>query len=186
VAAPGALIEQGWIRGARRIASPNQDARPAGMAIDLVIIHAISLPPGEFGGPYVAQLFTNCLDPGAHPYFAEIAHLRVSAHFLIGRSGELTQFVAIDRRAWHAGESVWEGRPACNDYALGIELEGTDEAPFTDAQYAALALLLGALRARLPALTPDRIVGHADVAPGRKTDPGPHFDWSRLRRSLIA
>jgi len=152
--------------------------------VDLVVIHAISLPPGEFGGSHVVELFQNRLDATAHAYFAGIAELRVSAHFLLDRAGVLNQFVPIDARAWHAGVSIWQDRPACNDYSVGIELEGCDDRPFADAQYGALATLLADLRAALPAVTPGRVVGHADVAPGRKTDPGPFFDWARLRRSL--
>lgn len=168
---------EGWIAGARRAPSPNCDARPEGAAIELVVIHAISLPPGEFGGPGVEQLFSNRLDPGAHPYFAQIAALRVSAHFFIRRDGELVQFVPCALRAWHAGVSNWAGRERCNDFSVGIELEGDDDTPFTDAQYATLNAVLAALRAVYPVCA---VAGHADIAPGRKTDPGPHFDWSRL------
>jgi len=169
---------KGWVEGARRVASPNCDERPAGGAIELVVIHAISLPPGEFGGPHIADLFCNRLDCGAHPYFAGLHGLKVSSHFLIRRDGELVQFVSCAQRAWHAGESSWRGRSRCNDFSLGIELEGTDETPFTDAQYAQLAGLTRALAAAYPVTD---IVGHADIAPGRKTDPGPHFDWPRFR-----
>ncbi len=178
--------DRGWLPGMRRIESPNHDARPPGAAVELVVIHAISLPPGEFGGGYIEQLFTNCLDAGAHPYFAGIATLRVSAHFLIDRGGRPTQFVALDQRAWHAGESCWQGRHACNDFSIGIELEGCDELPFTDAQYAALDDLLDALMARYPRLGRDCLAGHSDIAPGRKTDPGPCFDWARAGRALPA
>ena len=171
---------------ATRIESPNCDARPPATAIDLIVIHAISLPPGAFGGPYIAQFFTNELEISAHAYFQEIADLCVSTHFLIDRAGQLTQFVAIDDRAWHAGESAWQGRSACNDFSLGIELEGSDEAPYTDSQYTALEDLILALMQHLPDITPARIVGHCDISPGRKTDPGAYFDWSRLRRSLSA
>lgn len=157
--------------------SPNHDLRPAGHAIDLVVIHAISLPPGEFGGPGVEQLFTNRLDPEAHPYYRDIANLRVSAHFLIRRNGYLIQFVPCDLRAWHAGASCWQGRERCNDFSIGIELEGCDEQAFTDVQYQVLAELIAALRQRYPI---DAITGHSDIAPQRKTDPGPHFDWSRI------
>ena len=168
----------GWIEGARRVASPNCDERPRGDAIELIVIHAISLPPGEFGGPQIADLFCNRLDCGAHPYFAALRGLRVSSHFLIRRDGELVQFVPCAQRAWHAGESSWRGRMRCNDFSLGIELEGADETPFTDAQYARLAELARALAAAYPIAD---IVGHSDIAPGRKTDPGPHFDWARFR-----
>lgn len=174
----------GWLPGARHVASPNHDERPAGTIIDLVVLHAISLPPDEFGGPYVEALFTNRLDPRAHPYFADLESLRVSAHFFIDRGGALTQFVPLGARAWHAGVSRWQGRERCNDFSVGIELEGCDTRPFEDAQYATLARLLAELFARLPALGRERVVGHSDVAPGRKTDPGPCFDWGRARRDL--
>ena len=157
------------------------EARSA--APSLAVIHGISLPPGRFGGPGVIDLFTNRLDPTAHPYFAGIARLRVSAHFLIRRRGELLQFVACDERAWHAGASEWRGRTGCNDYSIGFELEGTDDRPYTAAQYVRLARLIRLLRRRYPL---DDIVGHSDVAPGRKTDPGPAFDWAKLRRLLAA
>lgn len=167
----------GWVSGVRRIPSPNRDARPPGEAISLVVIHNISLPPGEFGGPGVIELFTNRLDPTAHPYYETLRDLRVSAHFFVRRGGELIQFVPCGERAWHAGVSCWRGRERCNDFSLGIELEGTDDLPYTDAQYAALNHLLAALRAAYPIAD---IVGHSDIAPGRKTDPGPHFDWGRV------
>lgn len=157
--------------------SPNCDARPADANIELVVIHAISLPPDEFGGQGIIQLFTNCLDSDAHPYYATIHGLRVSAHFLVRRDGELLQFVSCSQRAWHAGVSSWRGRGACNDFSLGIELEGCDGIAFTDSQYATLNHLLEELHARYPIVD---VVGHSDVAPGRKTDPGPCFDWSRL------
>jgi AmpD protein len=171
---------QGWLPVATREPSPNFDARPQGATIDLIVIHAISLPPDEFDGPGIIELFTNRLDPAAHPYYASICALRVSAHFLIRRDGELIQFVGCEHRAWHAGASSWRGRSACNDFSLGIELEGCDSVAFTDAQYRALAILVDQLRARYPIVD---IVGHSDIAPGRKTDPGPHFDWLRLRDS---
>lgn len=190
-------VETGLIRGVRYLPSPNQDARPPGAPgsgapgapsadIELVVIHGISLPPGEFGGPWIDALFASALDPAAHPYFAEIAHLRVSAHALVRRRGEVTQYVPFYRRAWHAGVSSFRGRPACNDFSVGIELEGADEVPYAGAQYRTLAHLLRALLAAYPALDADRIVGHSDVAPGRKTDPGPAFDWGRLRRLLYS
>ena len=186
MAALASGFEGGWLAGAQRIDSPNHDARPPGTVVDLVVLHAISLPPGQFGGPYVCQLFTNSLDGAAHEYFASICGMRVSAHFMIERSGRVLQFVAVHRRAWHAGESRWLGRTACNDFSLGIELEGTDDVAFTDAQYAALIDLLTASFRLLPALSVERIVGHSDIAPGRKTDPGPLFDWPRLRGALGA
>jgi AmpD protein len=171
----------GWVGAARRVPSPNHDARPSGTAITLAVIHGISLPPGSFGGPGIVDLFTNRLDPAAHPYYAGIAQLRVSEHFLIRRRGELVQFVACGERAWHAGASAWRGRAGCNDYSIGIELEGTDDRAYTAAQYRRLARLIRLLRRRYP--LPD-LAGHSEVAPGRKTDPGPAFDWDRLRRLL--
>ncbi|MCG6943023.1 MAG: 1,6-anhydro-N-acetylmuramyl-L-alanine amidase AmpD [Thiohalocapsa sp.] len=174
----------GWLPGARRVDSPNFDQRPDGTVIDLLVIHNISLPPGEFGGPWVEQLFCGRLDGGAHPYFAAIADNPVSAHLFIRRDGEAMQFVDLGKRAWHAGRSCWQGRAECNDYAIGVELEGTDHLPFSDAQYARLAVLTADIMRRFPAITGERIVGHSDVAPGRKTDPGPAFDWSRYRRLL--
>jgi AmpD protein len=173
--------KDGLAEGARFVSSPNCDERPAGCLVDLLVIHHISLPPGEFGGPGVVELFTNRLDPAAHPYYAAIAGAKVSAHFLIRRDGELIQFVACAKRAWHAGESSWKGRARCNDFSVGIELEGTGETPFAAAQYARLAALTRALRARYPITG---IAGHSDVAPGRKTDPGPSFDWPRYRALL--
>ncbi len=173
---------QGWLEGVRRIPSPNCDERPAWEAITLVVIHNISLPPGEFGGEGVIELFTNRLDPAGHPYYATIKDLRVSAHFLIRRDGELIQFVPCSKRAWHAGVSSWRGRARCNDYAIGIELEGTDDLPYTDDQYAVLNDVLATLRAAYPI---EAVVGHADIAPGRKTDPGPAFDWARLEANQV-
>lgn len=176
----------GLLRGARFVNSPNCDDRPPGAAVDVAVVHAISLPPGEFGGGHVERLFLNQLDPGAHPYFAQLDGVRVSAHFYIDRSGELVQYVPVTRRAWHAGVSCCEGRECVNDFSVGIELEGSDEVAFTDAQYECLAAVLRALMAACPGLTPQRVYGHSDVAPGRKTDPGPHFDWARLRRLCAA
>ncbi len=173
-----------WLEGARIVPSPNRDARPPGEEISLVVIHAISLPPGEFGGPWIDALFTNTLDPGAHPFFASIAALEVSSHFLIRRDGELVQYVPLEERAWHAGRSCFEGRERCNDFSIGIELEGCDEQPFDERQYQRLIPLLRRLMARYPAITTERVVGHCHIAPGRKSDPGPHFDWARLRREL--
>lgn len=170
----------GWLVGVRRVVSPNQDERPQGERIRLIVIHSISLPPGRFGGDAIEQLFTNRLNPAGHPYFVEVHHLRVSAHFLVRRDGELIQFVATTRRAWHAGVSCWRGRERCNDFAIGIEVEGADDQDFSEAQYARLAALVRQLRERHPI---EAVVGHADIAPGRKTDPGPHFDWRRLGES---
>jgi len=172
---------EGFLAGARRVASPNCDERPAGAVVSLVVLHAISLPPGVFGGDAIERLFTNRLDPGAHPAFAPIAGLRVSAHFLLRRDGELIQFVSADKRAWHAGESSWRGRNACNDYSIGVELEGDERAPFSDAQYEGLTGLLARLRRMYPLRD---IAGHEDIAPQRKRDPGPQFDWPRLLRAL--
>ncbi len=173
-----------WILEARRCPSPNCDSRPDGCAIDTVVIHGISLPPGEFGGAEVEALFCNRLDPSAHPYFSEISHLEVSAHLFIRRDGSLVQFVPLSQRAWHAGESEFCGRTRCNDFSVGIELEGTDEDLYEDAQYVRLLSILKLLMQTWPGITPDRIVGHSDIAPGRKTDPGPAFDWARVRRAL--
>ena len=165
----------------RIVDSPNQDARPPGVEISLVVIHSISLPPGEYGGEHIERLFTNRLDPAAHPYFREVHALKVSSHFLIRRDGEVVQFVPPERRAWHAGVSSWRGRERCNDFSVGIELEGADDSPFADPQYAALASLLTDLRTQLPLRA---IAGHSEIAPGRKTDPGAQFDWSRLLAAL--
>jgi len=165
----------------RIVDSPNCDERPAGVEVSLVILHSISLPPGEYGGDSIERLFTNCLDPQAHPYFQEIRGLKVSSHFLIRREGEVVQFVPVERRAWHAGASAWRGRSRCNDFSIGIELEGTEDDAFTDAQYRALTSLLKELRTRLPLRD---VAAHSDVAPGRKTDPGARFDWARLLAGL--
>ena len=175
------LDDDGVLQGARRIASPNCDDRPAGAAIELLVIHNISLPPGEFGGPGIIDLFTNRLDFGAHPYYRELTGLKVSSHFLLRRHGEIIQFVPCGMRAWHAGESNWRGRSRCNDFSIGIELEGSDEGQFDDAQYEQLAELTRALQAKYPIAD---IAGHSDIAPGRKTDPGPRFDWARYRELL--
>jgi len=169
------------VRAATQVPSPNCDDRPPGSEITLLVVHNISLPPGVFGGPGIAQLFTNELDPTSHPYFATIAELRVSAHFVIGRDAALTQFVPCARRAWHAGASSWRGRPNCNDFSVGVELEGTDELPYEPGQYRVLARLTRALLKRYPIVD---LAGHCDIAPGRKTDPGPAFDWARFRRLL--
>ena len=175
------LDAEGWLSGVRRVASPNCDERPAGSEISLLVVHSISLPPGEYGGGAIEQLFTNRLDPAAHSYFGEIAGLKVSAHFLVRRDGALTQFVPTKLRAWHAGASSWRGRSACNDFSIGVELEGTDDAPFEGAQYRQLATLIRNLREELPLRD---IAAHSDIAPGRKTDPGPGFDWPRLLAAL--
>ena len=160
------------------------DERPAQMPISLLVVHNISLPPGQFGGGYIEALFCNRLDPEGHPYFREIHHLRVSAHLLIDRAGRITQFVPFDRRAWHAGVSNYRGVERCNDFAVGVELEGVDDLPYTDKQYDTLAAVARTLIAEYPQLDTQRIVGHSDIAPGRKTDPGSAFDWLRLRALL--
>jgi AmpD protein len=182
--APDMNIINHWLESARRIVSPNADARPDLEDISLIVLHYISLPPGQFGFGYIDQLFTNALEVEADPYFKEIARLRVSAHALIRRDGEIVQYVPLDRRAWHAGLSSFRGRPGCNDYSIGIELEGTEDLPFTDRQYEALAEVLEALFREYPGLSPERVAGHSDIAPGRKTDPGPCFDWARLAPAL--
>lgn len=176
-----AFDRRGWLARVRRVPSPNADARPAGAEVSLVVIHGISLPPGQFGGDAILRLFTNRLDPDGHPYYATIAALRVSSHFLIRRDGSLVQFVPCEARAWHAGVSRWKGRERCNDFSIGIELEGTDERPYTTRQYRRLAALVRRLRSRWPVRD---VAGHSDIAPGRKTDPGPAFDWPRFRRLL--
>ncbi|HJU24576.1 MAG TPA: 1,6-anhydro-N-acetylmuramyl-L-alanine amidase AmpD [Casimicrobiaceae bacterium] len=176
-----AVGDDGRASTALQVPSPNCDERPRDTAISLLVVHGISLPPGEFGGDAIERLFTNRLDPGAHPYFASIAALRVSAHFLIRRNGALVQFVPCRQRAWHAGESMWRGRSRCNDFSVGIELEGCDDVPYADAQYAMLGGIARALARRYPIA---EIVGHSDIAPGRKTDPGAAFDWTRLAGSL--
>jgi AmpD protein len=179
-------LESGLMRGVRQIASPNCDSRPPGVEADLIVVHGISLPPGEFGGPWIDRLFTNALPPDAHPYFAEIASLRVSAHLSIRRDGTITQYVKFTERAWHAGQSSYDGREACNDFSIGVELEGTDTLAYDALQYHALAQSVAALCAAYPRLAPARLVGHSDIAPGRKTDPGPAFDWPHARRLIVA
>lgn len=176
----------GWIDGVRRVPSPNYDERPAGAELELIVVHGISLPPGEFGTGWIDRFFSNELPADAHPFFATIHTSTVSAHVLIARDGTLTQYVSFNRRAWHAGKSEYCGRSACNDFSVGIELEGTDELPYESAQYRALATLIAALRRAYPTLRDAEVVGHSDIAPGRKTDPGPAFDWSRFERELAA
>lgn len=178
--------ETGWVRRVRRVASPNRDERPPGTELALIVVHGISLPPGRFGGGWIDRLFCNDLPADADPYFASIAGLKVSAHALIVRDGKVTQYVPFGLRAWHAGRSSHRGRTACNDFSIGIELEGTDDRPYTAKQYRALAALIRALRVAYPSLREADVVGHSDIAPGRKTDPGPSFDWRRLRRLLGA
>lgn len=175
------IIKDGWLQEAKHSLSPNCNDRPEGAAIDLLVIHNISLPPGEFGGNWINDLFHNRLDPDAHPYFAEIHGMEVSAHCLIRRDGEIIQYVPFDKRAWHAGVSSFCGQENCNDFSIGIELEGSDETPYTDAQYDALVSLTAAIQQAYPEITGDRIAGHSDIAPERKTDPGPAFDWDKYR-----
>jgi AmpD protein len=172
------------VEGVRFIPSPNCDDRPKGMAIGVLVIHAISLPPDDFGGPAIEQFFCNALDPSGHPYFAEVCDLQVSAHLLIRRNGEPIQFVPFHRRAWHAGESCCLGRTRVNDFSIGIELEGSDHLPFEANQYSALTDVVQAIMVAYPSITCDRIFGHSDIAPGRKTDPGPQFDWPRFLANL--
>ena len=173
-----------WLEGVQRVSSPNHDERPPSNQPELVVVHSISLPEGEFGTPHVEALFCNCLDVAAHRSFPEIAALRVSAHALIRRDGALIQFVPFSKRAWHAGVSCFDGRDCCNDFSIGIELEGCDWEPFEEIQYRRLASLLRLLMDTWPLIDVGRIVGHSDIAPGRKTDPGPHFDWEKLRALL--
>ena len=172
-------LDNGWMDVHRRIESPNADRRPDGTQISLLVIHNISLPPNEFAKNYVDQLFTNCLNPSCHPYFEEIGHLRVSAHLYIDREGIITQYVPLNRRAWHAGESSFDNRTCCNDFSIGIELQGADHIPYTEIQYSRLGCLTRQLQSFFPLITLDRIVGHSDISPGRKTDPGDSFDWKR-------
>ncbi len=177
-------IQDGWLTSARRCPSPNHGERPPGEAISLLVVHNISLPPGEFGTGCVEDFFCNRLDISRHPYFEQIRDLRVSAHLFIRRDGELVQFVPLERRAWHAGASEFGGRSECNDFSIGIELEGCDDRPYTELQYQRLVEVSRLLLSSFPALTPERITGHSDIAPGRKTDPGPAFDWHHFRTQL--
>ncbi len=174
-----------WLTCARRSQSPNFDQRPDGCDIDLLVIHNISLPPGEFAGDYIEDFFHNRLNSDKHPYFKQIAGLRVSAHILIRRDGDIVQFVPLNQRAWHAGESVFDGCSRCNDFSIGVELEGSDDQNFTDAQYRALIQVSQEIRKCYPNITRERVTGHSDIAPGRKTDPGPHFDWQRLLHGMF-
>lgn len=175
-----------WLARVRRLPSPNCDARPDAGDVSLLVIHNISLPPGRFGGPWINDLFLNRLDHSAHPYFETLRGLTVSAHCCIFRDGRLVQYVPFDRRAWHAGKSQFKGRERCNDFSIGIELEGCDSKPFTQAQYRRLSVVTRALLDTYPKLARSRIVGHSDIAPGRKTDPGPGFDWARFKTELHA
>jgi AmpD protein len=178
-------VATGLMRGARQVPSPNCDDRPADADVSLVVLHGISLPPACFDGDCVADLFTNQLDWNSHPYFREIEGLKVSSHLYIRRTGEVVQFVPFTRRAWHAGASAYRGRSNCNDFSLGIELEGTDDVPYENIQYTVLATVLKAVFEAYPRLTARDLAGHCDIAPGRKTDPGPAFDWMRLYDSLL-
>jgi AmpD protein len=178
--------DTGKLRAARQVESPNFDERPAGVSIDLIVIHGISLPPGIYGGPWIDLLFTNALPPDEHPYFANVASLQVSTHVLIRRDGGLVQYVPFQKRAWHAGQSNYRGRERCNDFSIGIELEGADTEPYEPAQYRALTTTILNLCDAYPTLSIDRIAGHSDIAPGRKTDPGIAFDWPRLHALLRA
>lgn len=181
---PKAISATGWLQPAVHVESPNFNQRPHNVAVDLLVVHNISLPPGQFGGGFIEQFFCNQLDCSAHEYFTQIQHLQVSAHCLIDRDGVVSQFVSFDDRAWHAGQSEFEGRANCNDFSVGIELEGTDESPYTELQYQTLTTISHLLMLRYPQLTPARVVGHCDIAPTRKTDPGPAFDWVKFRRLL--
>ena len=177
---------RGLMLDVRQIESPNRDARPPGVDAELIVVHGISLPPGSYGGRWIERLFTNDLPADQHPYFAQVCGLRVSAHLVIDRDGVLTQYVSFNERAWHAGPSSYKGRPACNDFSIGVELEGTDTEAYEPAQYAALAEAVAALCRAYPRLSPRRMEGHSDIAPGRKTDPGPAFDWPLARRLVSA
>jgi len=183
---PGFVVDRAThrLRGVRFVPSPNSDRRPKPADVSLLVVHGISLPPGRFGGPWIERLFTNRMDYAAHPYFEGLRELRVSAHLCVRRDGRVVQYVPFHRRAWHAGVSLFEGRGRCNDFSIGVELEGTDDQPYQAVQYRALARVALALMRAYPRLTPARIVGHSDIAPGRKTDPGPAFDWTRLMYEL--
>lgn len=175
----------GLLEQANYQSSPHHDDRPLGIVVDMIVVHGISLPPGQFGGGEVEAFFVGKLDDAQHPYFSEIKHLRVSSHLFIRRTGEIIQFVPFHKRAWHAGESSYQGKSRCNDFSIGIELEGTDELPYELAQYQQLCAVINGLRQAYPAISRDRIVGHSDIAPGRKTDPGPVFDWDFIKRNVV-
>ena len=178
------ITPQGWLHPATHTPSPNHDPRPPGVVPELIVIHAISLPPGQFGGPWIDQLFTNALDPAEHPYFEQIHTLRVSAHLLVRRDGSLVQYVPFGERAWHAGVSRFAGRERCNDFSIGIELEGADDSLFAAVQYERASQVIGVLEQAYESLRGRPVVGHSDIAPGRKTDPGPCFDWQRFEACL--
>ncbi len=177
-------IKNGWIEGVQSLISPNFDERPLNCEPSLIVVHCISLPPGEFGGNGINQLFTNNLSADEHPYFKKIHHLKVSSHVLIRRNGEIIQYVSFLDRAWHAGKSIYKGQESCNDYSIGIELEGTEEVAYTTKQYNQLSRVIKMLLESYPSLSPKHITGHSDIAPGRKTDPGPSFDWDHLFSSI--
>jgi N-acetyl-anhydromuramoyl-L-alanine amidase len=177
-------VATGMLQGVRQVLSPHFDARPAGVEPDLIVMHGISLPPGQFGGPWIDKLFSGNLPREGHPYFAEIFGMRVSTHLLVRRNGQLVQYVPFGKRAWHAGASEYQGRSACNDFSIGIEMEGADDVAYEGAQYDGAGAAIRALLEAYPKLARDRIVGHSDVAPGRKTDPGPAFDWDALRIAI--
>lgn len=180
------ITQNGWLADARRRPSPHADSRLLGARVELIVLHGVSLPPGQFGGRCVEDFFAGCLDFSRYPSLREFEGLRVSPHLYIDRTGEVVQLVAFARRAWHAGVSRWRGRSCCNDFSIGIELEGTDMLPYTDTQYVALGYLIPVLRQAFPSIADDAVVGHSDIAPGRKTDPGPSFDWQRLRVAMAA
>lgn len=184
--AAGVDAKSGLLRGVRQVPSPNFDARPDGILPELIVVHGISLPPNQFGGPWIDRLFTNTLPPDEHPYFATISQLKVSSHALIRRDGEVVQYVPFHQRAWHAGASSYQGRERCNDFSIGIELEGADETPYEPAQYRMLSAVILELCAAYSSLSLSHIAGHSDIAPERKTDPGPAFDWQRLYALLRA
>ncbi|MBI1732647.1 MAG: 1,6-anhydro-N-acetylmuramyl-L-alanine amidase AmpD [Gammaproteobacteria bacterium] len=175
-----------WIAGARQVPSPHCDDRPPDAEISLIVIHGISLPPRQYGGPYIDQLFTGTLDAAAHPYFAEIAALRVSSHLLVDRCGAVTQYVSLARRAWHAGQSCFRGREECNDFSVGMEFEGCDDEAYSGVQYEMGAALAAAIMSAWPAIGPDSVVRHSDISPGRKTDPGPAFEWEKFLAMIAA
>lgn len=172
------------LQEARQVPSPNFNERPCGCEPELIVVHCISLPPGQFGGPYIEQFFQNQLKPNQHPYFEEIASMEVSSHLLIRRDGEVVQFVAFNQRAWHAGKSCYQGKENCNDFSIGIELEGTDDGPYEEKQYAQLKRVIESLCKAYPSIKPNAVTGHSDIAPGRKKDPGPHFNWGKLWEML--
>lgn len=184
--AAGIDTHSGLLRGARQVPSPNFDARPGGILPELIVVHGISLPPEQFGGPWIDRLFTNSLPPDEHPYFATMWTLKVSSHLMIRRDGEPVQYVPFHERAWHAGASSYQGRERCNDFSIGVELEGADDIAYEPAQYRMLSAVILALCDAYPSLSLTRIAGHSDIAPGRKTDPGPAFDWQRLYALLRA